>query len=70
MTRMEALRSYTVANAYAAFEEELKGTLAPGKLADVVVLSKDLTTIPDGEIPSTEVLVTIVGGKVSFERAR
>ncbi len=66
MTRMEALRSYTVANAYAAFEEELKGTLAPGRLADVVVLSKDLSTIPDEEILSTEVLTTIVGGKVVY----
>ncbi|MHB8798126.1 MAG: amidohydrolase [Thermoanaerobaculia bacterium] len=70
MTRMEALRSYTVANAYAAFEEELKGTLEPGKLADVVVLSKDLSTVPDGEILSTEVLTTIVGGKVVFEKAK
>jgi predicted amidohydrolase YtcJ len=70
MTRMEALRSYTVANAYAAFEEELKGTLSPGKLADVVVLSRDLATIPDDEIPRTEVLVTIVGGRVAFEKTR
>lgn len=70
MTRMEALRSYTVANAYAAFEEELKGTLTPGRLADVVVLSKDLATIPDAEIPSTEVLLTIVGGRVAFERTK
>ena len=64
MTRLEALRSYTVANAYAAFEEDLKGSLAPGKLADVVVLSKDLSTVPDEEILSTEVLATIVGGRV------
>lgn len=70
MTRMEALRSYTVANAYAAFEEELKGTLTPGRLADVVVLSKDLATIPDAEIPSTEVVLTIVGGRVAFERTK
>jgi predicted amidohydrolase YtcJ len=68
MTRLEALRSYTVANAWAAFEEEIKGTLSPGKLADVVVLSKDLATIPDAEIPEAEVLVTIVGGRVVFER--
>ncbi len=67
MTRLEALRSYTVANAYAGFEEDLKGTLTPGKLADVVVLSKDLSTIPDAEIPSTRVLATIVGGKVAFD---
>ena len=67
MTRMEALRSYTVANAYAAFEEELKGTLAPGKLADVVVLSKDLSKVPDGEILSTRVVATVVGGKVAYD---
>ena len=70
MTRMEALRSYTVANAYAAFEEELKGTLAPGRLADVVVLSKDLSTIPDEEILSTRVLTTIVDGKVVYSAGR
>ena len=70
MTRMEALRSYTVANAYAAFEEELKGTLAPGKLADVVVLSKDLSTVPDEEILLIEVLTTIVGGKVVYSAGR
>lgn len=70
MTREEALRSYTVANAYAAFEEGIKGTLAPGMLADVVVLSKDLAAVPDAEIPSTRVLATIVGGKVVFEAAR
>ena len=70
MTRMEALRSYTVANAHAAFEEEIKGRLAPGMLADLVVLSKDLARVPDAEIPSTEVLLTVVGGKVVFEKAR
>lgn len=70
MTRTEALRSYTVANAYAAFEEEIKGALAPGMLADAVVLSKDLSTVPDAEIPSTRVLVTIVGGKVVFEEGK
>ena len=67
MTRQEALRSYTVANAYAAFEEGIKGTLAPGMLADVVVLSKDLTRVPDEEIPSTRVVATLVGGKVAFD---
>jgi len=67
MTRTEALRSYTVANAYAAFEEGIKGTLAPGMLADVVVLSKDLTRVPDAEIPSTRVVATLVGGKVAFD---
>jgi predicted amidohydrolase YtcJ len=70
MTRAEALRSYTVANAYAAFEEGIKGTLAPGMLADVVVLSRDLSTVPDEEIPSTRVLATVLGGKVVFEAGK
>ena len=67
MTRMEALRSYTANAAYAAFEENLKGTLSPGKLADVVVLSADILTIPSMEIPKARVLYTIVGGKIVYE---
>jgi predicted amidohydrolase YtcJ len=69
MTREEALRSYTLAAAYAAFEEGIKGSLSPGKLADIVVLSKDIMTIPESEIPSTQVVYTIVGGEVAFRRA-
>jgi len=68
MTRAEALRSYTLANACAAFEEELKGSLTPGKLADITVLSRDIMTIPADEIPGTEVLCTLVGGKVMYEK--
>ena len=67
MTRTEALRSYTINGAYAAFEEGIKGSLAPGKLADVTVLSKDILTVPDEEIRSARVLYTIVGGKVLYE---
>jgi len=67
MTRQEALRSYTWNNAYAAFEEKLKGSLEPGKLADITVLSRDILTIPDDEILATDVVYTIVGGKVAFE---
>jgi hypothetical protein len=71
LTREEALRSYTANNAFAAFEEKEKGTLAPGKLADVTVLSKDILRVPEAEIPNARVLYTIVGGKVSYEsRAR
>ncbi len=66
MTRMEALRSYTLSNAYAAFEEHDKGSLVAGKLADITVLSKDILTIPEDEIPSTQVIDTIVGGKVVY----
>ncbi len=68
MTREEALRAYTLHAAYAAFEEEQKGSLVPGKLADVVVLSRNIMTVPEEEIPGTEVVLTIVGGKVVFRR--
>jgi predicted amidohydrolase YtcJ len=67
MTREQALRSYTINNAYAAFEEDLKGTITPGKLADIVVLSKDIMTIPADEIPTARVWYTIVGGSVAYE---
>ena len=64
LTRDEALYSYTMANAWAAFEEDVKGSLTPGKYADIVVLTKDILTVPDEEIPDAEVAMTIVGGKV------
>ncbi len=70
MTREEALRSYTINGAYAAFEENIKGSLEKGKLADITVLSKDILTIPDDEILNTEVLYTIVGGKVLYQKKR
>jgi predicted amidohydrolase YtcJ len=69
MTRSEALRSYTRDAAYAAFEEDVKGTLSVGKLADVVVLSRNITTIPADEIPAARVDFTIVGGQVVYERS-
>ncbi len=68
MSRMEALRSYTLNGAYAAFEESTKGSLVPGKLADITVLSRDIIAIPEDEIPKTEVLYTIVGGKILYEK--
>ena len=68
MTREEALRSYTLNGAYAAFEEEFKGSLEVGKLADVVVLSRDILTVPVEEIPEARVAMTIVGGEVRYER--
>jgi predicted amidohydrolase YtcJ len=68
MSRMQALRSYTVENAYAAFEENLKGTLEVGKLGDVTVLSKDILIVPDEEILNTQVEYTIVGGKVVYQK--
>ncbi len=68
MSRDEALRGYTMNGAFAGFEEGLKGSLAPGKLADITVLSHDILTCPEDDIPGTEVLYTIVGGKVLYRR--
>jgi hypothetical protein len=68
MSREEALRSQTLDAAYAAFEEDLKGSLTPGKLADVVVLSRDILTVDEDQIPGTEVLLTVLGGKVVHRR--
>jgi predicted amidohydrolase YtcJ len=70
MSRMEALRSYTVENAYAAFEDNVKGRLKPGMLGDITVLSKDILTIPDDEILKTEIDYTIIGGKVAYSRSK
>ena len=66
MSRDEALRSYTSSAAYAAFEEKAKGSISAGKLADLVVLSQDLGSIPVDRIVETKILYTIVGGKVVF----
>ncbi|MGH9319153.1 MAG: amidohydrolase [Vicinamibacteria bacterium] len=66
MSRLDALKSYTVNAAYAAFEEDVKGTLTPGKLADVTVLSRDILEVPAREILTAKVLMTIVGGKIAF----
>ncbi|MBS1508021.1 MAG: amidohydrolase [Bacteroidetes bacterium] len=68
MTRVQALKSYTLDAAYGAFQEKVKGSIEKGKLADFTVFSKDLMTIPDDQILSTEVMMTIVGGKVLFEK--
>ena len=65
-SRERALYSYTMGNAIAAFEEDIKGSLTPGKLADITVLSQDLLTVPDEEIMQTEIVMTIVGGRVRY----
>jgi predicted amidohydrolase YtcJ len=69
MTRSEALRAYTIQNAYASFEEQRTGSLTPGKLADLVVLSKDILTVPEDEIRSARVVLTLVGGRIAFSAA-
>jgi predicted amidohydrolase YtcJ len=67
MTREEALKSYTWNGAYAAKEETVKGSLAAGKLADITVLSKDIMTIPEDDILTTQVVYTILGGKIAYQ---
>lgn len=68
-TRMEELRSYTWNNAYAIFQEQNLGSLAPGKLADIDVWSGNFLTMPADDILRTRVLYTIVGGSVVYESA-
>ncbi len=68
MTRQQALRSYTLDAAYGAFEENIKGSIAPGKLADFTIFTKDLMTVPDKELLATEVAMTVLGGKVLYEK--
>src|SRR5262245_31597505 len=66
MSRMDALKSYTINGAYAAFEEGNRGSLKVGKYADITVLSKDILKVPEDEIPSAKVVHTIVGGKILY----
>ncbi|HEX9724186.1 MAG TPA: amidohydrolase family protein, partial [Vicinamibacteria bacterium] len=69
MSREQALRSYTLDAAYAAFEDQDKGSLELGKLADITVLSKDILTIEPLQILDTEVLYTVIGGEVVYSAA-
>ena len=64
----DALRAYTSGAAYASFEEKIKGTLASDKLADFVLIDKDLTAIPPEEIRNARIMMTVVGGRVVYER--
>ncbi|MDP2471689.1 MAG: amidohydrolase [Candidatus Palauibacterales bacterium] len=68
MTRMEGLRAYTINSAYGAHEEGIKGSLTVGKLADIVVLSRDILAVPADEILDARVDLTIVGGKIAYTR--
>jgi predicted amidohydrolase YtcJ len=68
MTREQALRSYTLDAAYGAFEEGIKGSITPGKLADFTVFSQDLMTVPEAELLNTEVVMTIFDGEVVYQK--
>ncbi len=68
MSRQEGIYSYTMANAFASFQENSKGSIEPGKLADFVILSNNLITCKDEDILNTRVEMTIVGGSVKYRR--
>lgn len=68
MTREEALKSYTIWGAYAAFQEHEKGSIELGKLADFTVLSQDIMQVPEEKLLETDVEMTIVGGKIRYKK--
>ena len=68
VSREEALYMFTKWASYSVFEEDIKGTIEIGKLADLTIFSKDLMTIPEEEIMSSEVVMTIVGGQIKYSR--
>lgn len=68
MTREQALRSYTLDAAYGAFEEDIKGSIEPGKLADFTIFSKDIMTVPEDHLLNTEVMMTVIDGKIVYKK--
>jgi predicted amidohydrolase YtcJ len=66
ITREQAVIAYTLTSAYAEFAEKDKGSLEPGKLADLAVLSQDIFEAPAADLPKTESLLTMVGGKIVY----
>jgi len=61
------VRAFTVGSAYAEFQENVKGTIATGKLADLIMLDRDIFKIEPTEIENTKVVLTVVDGKVAYE---
>lgn len=68
ITPMEAIRAYTIDGVYAAWEEGIKGSIEPGKLADLVVIDRDPLTIPNEDLKNVETVMTIVDGKIVYRR--
>jgi hypothetical protein len=70
LTVPEAIEAYTMGSAWAAYEDEDKGSITPGKLADFAVLSRDITSIPAAEIKDVEVVMTLLGGEIIFDQEK
>src|SRR5262249_47581157 len=71
ITVAEAIEAYSLTSAYAAFQEKDRGSLEPGKLADLVVLSRDILSHTERDrIAETEVVMTVIGGRISYEKSR
>jgi len=70
MTRDEALKGMTIWPAFAAFQEQMMGSLTPGKLADFVILDRDIMVVPESQILGTTVVATYIGGRAVYERSR
>jgi predicted amidohydrolase YtcJ len=68
MTRAQALKSYTLDAAYGAFEEDIKGSISVGKLADFTIYNQDLMTVDEADILKTEVVMTIFDGEIVYEK--
>jgi predicted amidohydrolase YtcJ len=69
VSREEALKMFTLWAAYAAFEENSRGSIEPGKLADLTVLSADIMKIPKADIPKTHCTMTVIGGEIVYDAA-
>jgi predicted amidohydrolase YtcJ len=70
ISREQALRMWTINGAYLSFEEKIKGSIEPGKLADLILITKDFLSCPVDEIKEIEVLLTVVDGKAVYQRER
>jgi hypothetical protein len=68
LTREQAVRLYTINNAYLNREETTKGSLEVGKVADLIMIDRDVLTCPVNDVRDVKVLLTVVGGKVLYER--
>jgi predicted amidohydrolase YtcJ len=70
ITREQAVVTFTKTNAYAEFAEKIKGTLMPGMLADLAVLSQDIFSVPEQQLPATKSVLTVIDGKIAYQQVQ